>query len=209
MARRQYGNPYGSVTQVLAILRKIGLEMWFKNNTPQFINEESTRGKEVGKLIHEAIQSHIEQEKIRIETEYGEEVANALKSFMLFRKEHPKLKLKKAELAVTSEKHKFNGTLDCIGNDGRLVMFDWKGGTAKEKDKPPIYPEYRYQVAAYVVAYNEQKKANIQKAYILALAKDKVAYNLYEMGKQELQGAFAEVFLPALRIFNYQRGPTK
>lgn len=206
MAKRDYQNTYGSVTQILGILRKIGLEMWFKFNTAAFCNAESNKGKEIGIQIHEAIQSHIEAGEVKVETQYGEEVMTALKSFMLFKKQHPKIKLKRSELPLTSEKYKYNGTLDCIGNDGEAVILDWKTGKCKKKIEPPIYDEYLYQVAAYVYAYNEQEKGNIKKAYILAIAKDKVGYNLREMDEKELRECFEEVFLSTLKIYNYQKG---
>ena len=202
MAKRQYDNEYPSVTIVLGVLRKIALEWWFKVNTPQFIDEESKRGRNIGTEIHSVIQSYIETGEAKIETQYAEEVTNALKSFMLFRKENPSIVLKKSEIKLTSEQFKFNGTIDCIG-DG--IMIDWKTGKAKDKDKPDIYDEYKYQVAAYVYLWNEVNKANIEKAIIIAVAKDKIAYNLVEMGKEEIDGCFNEVFLSALKIVNYQR----
>ncbi len=204
--KRQYVNSdWPSVTRVLGVLRKIGLEFWFKNNTAQFCNEESKKGKEIGVSIHEAIQNHIERKEVKVETQYGEEVMIALKSFMLFKKQHPKIKLKRSELPLTNEKHKYNGTLDCIGNDGEVVILDWKTGKCKEKTEPPIYDEYLYQVAAYVYAYNEQEKDSIKKAYILAIAKDKVGYNLREINEKKLQDCFEKVFLPALSIYNYTK----
>jgi CRISPR/Cas system-associated exonuclease Cas4 (RecB family) len=207
MAKRDYQNSYPSVTQALGILRKIGLEMWFKFNTAAFCNAESQKGKEIGIQIHEAIQSHIEAKEVAVETKYGEEVTNALKSFMLFKKENPKIKLKRAEMALTSEKYKYNGTLDCIGSIGKeAVILDWKSGKVqKEKTEPDIYDEFLYQVAAYVMAYNEQEKDSIQKAYILCIAKNAIAYNLREMDGQKLQDCFEKVFLPVLSIYNYQK----
>ena len=91
--RRDYGNDYPSVTQALGILRKIGLENWFKYNTAKFCNEESNKGKLIGTQIHEAIQSHIEKEEVKVETQYSEEVMNALNSFMLFKKENHYLRI--------------------------------------------------------------------------------------------------------------------
>ena len=41
----RYTNKYPSVTTVLGVLRKLGLEMWFKNNTAQYCDEESRKGK--------------------------------------------------------------------------------------------------------------------------------------------------------------------
>jgi CRISPR/Cas system-associated exonuclease Cas4 (RecB family) len=201
MAKRNYQNDYPSVTGILDVLRKIGLEWWFKVNTPQFIEEKSRKGKEIGTQIHEVIQSFIETGKAKVETQYAEEVSTALKSFMLFRKENPSIVMNKSEIALTSEQHKFNGTIDCMGNN---VLIDWKTGEAKKEEKPKIYDEYKYQVAAYVYLWNEVKKENIEKAIIVAVAKDKVAYNIHEMDRKEIDECFNEVFLSALKIKNYQ-----
>jgi ATP-dependent exoDNAse (exonuclease V) beta subunit len=206
MAKREYGNDYPSVTQVLDVLRKIGLENWFKYTDIKTIKKESEEGKLIGNQIHEAIQQHIEKDEIRVETAYAEAVKNALQGFMAFKKDNPTIRLQKAEIALTSEKYGYNGTLDCIGKIGDdLVLFDWKTGKAKEKDRPDIYAEYRYQVSAYVKAFNETQEGQVLKAYILAIAKDKVAYNFEELPMDKVNEMFEEVFLPALKILNYQR----
>ena|SRR3990167_1467447 len=202
MARREYINNYASVTQVLSVLRKPGLEQWFLSNTRAFCTEKSNKGKLIGTQIHNAIQSYIETGKASISTEYNEEVTNALKSFMLFRKENPSYILKRAELPLTSEVHKFNGTIDCIGEG---IMFDWKTGEAKEEANPKIWPEWKYQISAYVYLYNETQGTNIEKARIIAIAKDKVGYNQYIMDKEEIDECFNEVFLSCLKILNYQK----
>jgi len=208
--KRQYNNEFPSVTQVLDVLRKIGLEMWFKMNTLEFINKESSKGKLVGTQIHDAIESYITTGDIKFETEYPDEVTNALKGFMLFKKDHPEIKLHKSEMMLTSEIHKFNGTMDCLAEiDGVMVCFDWKTGQAKEKEKPDIYQEYKTQVSAYTNAYNEVNKTNINRAFVLSLAKDKIAYNLEELNEQKIHDNFNEVFLPALRILNYQKRKDK
>ena len=205
MAKRDYQNEYPSVTTILGVLRKISLEMWFKWNTAAFCDKESNEGKTIGIQIHEAIQQHIDKEEVKIETQYGEQVMNALNAFMLFKKEHPEIKLKRAEMQLTSEDFGYNGTLDCIGKIGKeLVLLDWKTSKAKDKDKPEIYDEFRYQVAAYVSAFNETQEGKVIKAYILVLAKDKIVYNLEEIPMDEINAMFAEVFLPALRIWKYQ-----
>jgi ATP-dependent exoDNAse (exonuclease V) beta subunit len=209
--KRDYGNGYPSVTQVLDVLRKKGLEFYFQYNTPEFLKAESKKNLSIGTTTHEVIQAHIEKDKIDIETEYPGEVMTAVKSFFLFKKENPKIKLKRAEVQITSEKYKYNGLLDCLGNEsGSLILVDWKTGkcnvdTKKETDIPKIYPEYCYQATAYVMAYNEQEKANIQRAMIVSIAKDKVAYNKLILLKNSMDGMFNEVFLPALKICNYQR----
>ena len=202
MAKRDYQNDYPSVTTILGVLRKIGLEWWYKTNTLAYIEEKSNRGKEIGTQIHEAIQSYIETGKASISTQYAEEVTYALKSFMLFKKEHPEILLKRSEVPLTSEKYKFNGTLDCMGD---IFIADWKTGECKEKEKPVIYDEYLFQVSAYVNLWNEVNNANIDKAIIVCVAKDKIAYNLYEMNKQEIEICFNRVFLNALEIYYAQK----
>jgi len=203
---RNYDNEYPSVTQILGILRKVGLEMWFKYNTAKFCKEESDKGKLIGTQIHEGIHSLILTGDIKVKTEYTEEVTNALKGFVDFRKSCPEIELMNSETSMTSEKYKYNGTLDCIGFDKMPIVVDWKTGKAKDKPGPPVYDEYKYQVAAYVKAYNEIYNTNIDRAIIVSLAKDKVAYTRYDMLKQEIEDCFSRVFLPCLEIYNYQKG---
>ena len=206
MAKRDYQNDYGSVTQILNILRKVGLEMWFKYTPIKEINAKSEKGKLIGTQIHEAIHFYIETGKTKVETEYPNEVTFALKSFMLFRKEHPEIALKNAEMSLISEIYKFNGTLDCeAARDIAPILLDWKTGEAKEKDKPAIYDEYKYQISAYDYLFQETKQIKPMADIIICLAKDKIAYNFYEMTRQETEEYFNEIFLSALKIYNCQR----
>lgn len=211
MAKRDYDNDYPSVTTVLGILRNFGLEHWFKINSYANILKESEEGKLIGTQLHDAFQQHIETNEIKLETEYPEQVKNALNGFMLFKKENPQLVLHKSEIKMTSVKYKYNGTLDCLGieNSSRLVLLDWKSGKAKKEEKPPIYDEYKYQVSAYVKAYNELNEKKVELAGILALAKDKVAYNYEEINMTEIEDMFKDVFLPCLSIYNFQRESSK
>ena len=190
------------MTTILGVLRKIGLEFWFKYNTRKFCDKESNRGKTTGTQIHDAIEQFIKTGEAKVESEYVEEVTNGLNSFMLFKKEHPEIEVHTSEVALTSEKYKYNGTIDAPEPP---ILCDWKGGNCKNKDKPVIYDEAKSQVAAYVHLWNENNPSTLIKtAYIVALAKDKVAYNIYTMQKEEIDEWFNEVFLPALRICNYQ-----
>ena len=211
MSKRDYQNDFPSVTQVLGVLRKIGLENWFKYNTAQFCDEKSKRGKEVGTQTHEVIENYILGKPTDIVTEYGDEVVNALHSFMLFRKENPEMVFQFTEILLTSIEYQFNGTIDVDMKRGDTPLIgDWKTGECKKKDKPVIYDEMRYQVSAYWKLYNEIKRISagmypIERAVIVCFAKDKVAYNLYEMGKEELNDCFYRAFVPALSIYNLQK----
>ena len=203
---RNYNNDYPSVTQLIGQLASPGLMNWFKRTPLAEINRISTRGKQIGTDIHLAIHHFIETGEAKIETQYPNEVTNALKSFMLFRKEHSEVLLKNAEIALTSQKYLFNGQLDCLAEkNGEPWLADWKSQDIKDRDRPVIYNEAKIQVSAYCYLINECQNKNIEKAIIVALAKDKIAYATYEMGKEEIEGYFNEVFLPLLKIYNYKR----
>lgn len=198
---REYDNDFPSVTQVLDVLRKVGLEMWFKINTPEFIKIESEKGKLIGTQLHSAIQSHIELNEVKVETTYPDEITNALKSFMLFKKEHPEIKLKKAEIKMTSLIYQCNGTMDVEAEiDNIIKIGDWKSGNAKDEDKPKIYDEYIAQLSAYLKFYNELYNKEVEEGFIAVFAKDKVAYNYRLIPKEEIDLCFNEIFLPALKI---------
>jgi CRISPR/Cas system-associated exonuclease Cas4 (RecB family) len=205
---------YPSVTQIIGILNNPALNQWFIKNTPEFVRRESGKGRTIGTDIHKSLENYILTGQATVETEYPEEVTCALHSFIKFRKERPDIFIEWSEMALTSEKHGYNGTIDAIGKtDKNLVLpdicIDWKSGKAGEKDAPDIYDSYKVQVAAYTFLYNEVKQNCIDRAIIVSIAKDKVAYNVYEMGHDEIFDCFNEVFLPALRIYNYQKRGSK
>lgn len=206
---RNYQNDYPSVSQLIGQLSSPGLIAWFKRTPFNEINKLSARGKQIGTDIHLAIHHFIETGEAKIETQYPDEVTNALRSFMLFRKERPDIVLKNSEIPLTSAKHLFNGTTDCLAEkDGQVWLSDWKSQDIKDKDKPIIYDEAKIQVAAYCNLVNECQGLTIGNAIIVALGKDKIAYNTYIMEKPEIDGWFNEVFLPLLKIWNY-RNKTK
>jgi hypothetical protein len=212
---RDYQNDYPSCTEILGVLRNIALENWFKMHNLKFINAASGKGRVAGTDIHTAIDLYIETGVAKVDTTWPDEVTMALKSFVLFKRENPQIVLKKSEEGLTSELYKFNGTIDCVGwteEAGQLgipLILDWKSSNAKEKEKPAIYDTYRYQLAAYVKLWNDVKKENIREALSVSIAKDKIAYNMYLMHEQEIDDCFNEVFLPALRIYNYQKRGSK
>ena len=222
MARkhRDYDNDYPSVTTVLSVLRNIPLEYWFKSNTLEYINRESGKGRTIGTDIHKSIENYILTGQATVETQYPDEVTCALHSFIKFRKERPDIEMTWSEQALTHPRYFYNGTIDCIGKIGeKIIVLDWKSSKCSDKDKPDIYDSYKTQVAAYVSLYNyskvtredagfnwcmaENNRPTVREAIIVAIAKDKVAYNLYEMDSDEINDCFNEVFLPALKIYNY------
>ena len=203
MAKKIYDNDFVSVTQVLDVLRKIGLEMWFKQNTPQEIAALSKKALAIGSDTHEAIDTYIKTGEIKVDTEYPDQVTNALKSFVLFKTEHPEFVLTLSETPLTSVKYQFNGTIDCPCPP---ALFDWKSTEKKDKKELPIWDEWYYQTAVYACLWNEiNPTQKITTGYVIALAKDCVEYRLVSMTLEEMEAHFENVFLPALKIKQYTR----
>ena len=114
-------NEYPHVTQVIDILRKKGLEFYFKVHTPEWLKAESVKNLGIGKLLHTVIEKYIETptKGFEIDTEYPTEIDNSIKSLFLFKQENPQFKLKKSEIEVVSQKWGYQGRLDCIASVGK------------------------------------------------------------------------------------------
>jgi hypothetical protein len=61
-----------------------------------------------------------------------------------------KIVIRYCEVALTSAKHRFGGTLDAIGvnHNGAHVLLDWKNANA-------VYPDHLYQLAGYDILWSE------------------------------------------------------
>jgi len=207
--KRNYQNDYPSVTQIIDMWRKPELEMWFKFNTLEFINEESNKAKAIGTTLHEAIQAHIDNTDAEIQTDYPDEVKITIQSFLLFRKEHPEIKLSRSEIQLTSEKWHYNGTIDV--KETRNFIGDWKTGKCGHKkngeivydDKPKIYESHIIQIAAYKNLWEEKEKISLDGGWIAVFAKDKVAYNFQVFERRELVQYFRYCFLTALEKYKF------
>ena len=215
---RDYQNKLPSVTTVLGMAPSFGLINWFKKTPYKEIMEKSGTGRKVGTEIHDCIQDHIETNEVKIETEYPILVETALKSFMKFRAQHTEFALEKAEIQMTSQEHFYNGTVDCVarmtlspkeqeetGQETELVVLDWKTAEAKDYDIPAIYPDAHWQTSAYVHLWNSNNEEKIKRAFVLAIAKDTVAYNLEEVTAEEVEKSFEGYFLPLLKAYNYRK----
>lgn len=207
MAKRNYPkNGYPSVTTVIGQLASYGLMEWFKRTPYAEIIETSKRGREIGTQMHDTIQEFIETGKAKIETEYPDEITTALKSFQLFKKDHPEFELQRSEIAMACDTYRVNGTTDCVAfHNGELWVADWKSAQCKDNEKPGIFDEAKIQVSAYVKMLNDLENKNIKNALIVAIAKDKIAYNTYVMNSTEIDGYFNEVFLPLVKIWEFKK----
>ncbi len=77
------------------------------------------------------------------------------------------LEVREVERKVYSRRNRYSGTLDALGETGGgLFLLDWKTGKA-------LYPEFRLQTAAYILAYEEEfPDKKIEGRYIVRIAED-------------------------------------
>jgi hypothetical protein len=202
--KRKYTNSYPSVTEILKVIASEQLQDWMCRTPYWEILKAQKEGREIGTIVHQCIQDHIELKEVKVETIYPDEVMTGLKSFMLFKKEHPEIIMKRSEKMLTSEIHKINGTLDVEGTIDLIpAIGDWKCVKASKYEKPGIWPNYKIQLSAYIKLNNEMFGTQIESGFSVPIAKDKIAYNLYIMGKEEIDDCFNEAFLPAVKLWNF------
>ena len=140
---------------------------------------------DIGKLVHEWIESYIKGEKPT--TPINEQMKNAIDSFLKWEKESG-VKFVHSEKVVFSRKYNYAGTLDFIGEiDGKLLLGDFK--TSKG-----IWDEYWLQTSAYQQAYLEEfPESEILGQVIVRIGKD---------GVLEVRNSEVEDYEPNRDAFN-------
>jgi len=209
---RQYevdGEWYSSVTTILSIIRKPGLEWWFKNNTKEETDEIGNIAKAVGQSVHAAIEYELKEEAYSLEDntqqvfksygvelldEYYTQVTNAFSGFANWY-EDTDFKPQLIEEFVHNKQYKYAGTLDAIGKVGdEVVLLDFK--TSKR-----MQPDYGLQLSAYAHAYTST--GNLPPNKLLVVRLDKLSDEGYYQEK-EYKDEF-DVFLNAVELYNWSK----
>lgn len=157
----QFGKRLPSVTTILSRFKESGgLLHWANQQGLDGKTLDEARGEVAtpGTIAHEMIEAHLRGEigndasKIVGWKNYDPKlVAVALKSYdaCCTWMRQTKLEFLYSEVALTSLKHRFGGTLDVIGSmEGKLILGDWKASNA-------VYADYLYQMAAYAILWEE------------------------------------------------------
>lgn len=121
-----------------------------------------------GTIVHDLISKYIENELgIEQELNIPEDDDQILNAFLGF-KDWVKMngvKFKATEQLCYSKTYNFVGTLDCLAEiDGELCLIDFKTSSG-------IYDEMVYQLAGYVIAYEEMTGEKIDRCYIVRFDK--------------------------------------
>lgn len=108
----------------------------------------------IGTLAHDMVECHItgipHVPAPGLDENAVEKAEQAFTAYLAWEK-RTKLKIVQTEISLVSERYRFGGTLDAIGEiDGELCLLDWKSSNR-------IYPAYLLQLAAYTELWNENR----------------------------------------------------
>ena len=163
-------------------------------NAPDKIKTESAKP---GTLTHSIIEGHIKGEKVDTSDFTENQIELAKNSYFAFVEWEKAMKPKYlgTEIQLVSEKYRFGGTADMIGEiGGELVLADWK--TSKG-----IYPEMTIQIAAYKIAYEEMNPGKkVHHGGILRLDRETSAYDYHDISSKKMEWGW-EVFQHCLALY--------
>jgi hypothetical protein len=96
----------------------------------------------------------------------NEQAVNCIQAALSWLEKH-KVEIISVEQRIYSRKYKFSGTSDMFAFvDGKKTCLDWKSSKG-------LYPEFRFQTAAYVKAYEEEHPTErIQQRILVQLGKE-------------------------------------
>ena len=147
------GNEYPSITTVLSIRNKQGLNAWRKRVGNDVANYISRTAAARGTAVHHMCEDYLN----------NQDMQNHTKNFLphaLF-----------TQLRENSDKYRVAGRVDCIAEfDGVLSIIDFKTSTNPRKDE---YNEsYYIQTAAYAEMFEERTGIEINQICILVVTQD-------------------------------------
>tara|TARA_B100000287_G_scaffold434688_1_gene499911 strand:- start:1350 stop:2042 length:693 start_codon:yes stop_codon:yes gene_type:complete len=160
------GKAYPSITTVLSIRSKEGIEKWRESIGEKVANWEMGRAARRGKATHTLVEQYIKNEtpSIRDVLPLG-----------LFRLLKPYLdqidNIHCLETIMYSKKLTIAGQVDCIAEyNGKLSVIDFK--TANKERKEDWIENYFLQTTAYSIMYEELFGKSIDQIVILLAAED-------------------------------------
>lgn len=144
------GERYPSVTTILNIIAKPGLQYWYGKHGNTKAGEITKASADLGSEIHAAIEAFI-RAKLKKKYTVPKLSPAGRKAFEQFKKWYAEAGIKPlgAEQRIYSKEYGYAGTLDIyFEKNGKRYVGDWKTGTR-------VYPEAYLQNVAYRQACHE------------------------------------------------------
>lgn len=187
----RYKKGYASVTEIIGIIDKPGLRYWYGKFGTSACEAKKKSSQNVGHNVHAGIEKFL---RGTLESECGKDMTNDQKIMLSHltdwcrRKKIKPIALEEV-LVYECKEHKepdpkcwkcqfpFAGTPDviCTFNGGKSIsVVDWKTDSMPKTkaDTRERVAKYGWQMAGYAIAYEEQFKVKINKAYVIRASKD-------------------------------------
>jgi len=160
------GKNYPSITTVLGVQKKEGLEKWRKAVGEEAANWEMGRAARRGKATHTLVEQYLKSETPAIRD---------VLPLGLFRLMKPYLdqidNVQLSEEIMYSHKLTIAGQVDCVADyNGKLSVIDFK--TANKERKEDWIENYYIQTCAYAIMYEELFGKRIEQLVILMAGED-------------------------------------
>ena len=160
------GKNYPSITTVLGVQKKEGLEKWRKAVGEEAANWEMGRAARRGKATHTLVEQYLKSETPAIRD---------VLPLGLFRLMKPYLdqidNVQLSEEIMYSNKLTIAGQVDCVADyNGKLSVLDFK--TANKERKEDWIENYFIQTCAYAIMYEELFNKRIEQLVILMAGED-------------------------------------
>jgi len=124
---------------------------WAEGKAGRDLYEVRDKAAEAGTLAHAMVEASIKGEKLETPVTDPEILQKAIAAFGAFESwiKGNRLKVVEQEMMLVSERHRYGGTPDDIGElDGVLCLLDWKTSNA-------VYSDHLLQLAAYKILWEE------------------------------------------------------
>jgi hypothetical protein len=164
--RRYYLTPEGkfpSVTTVLAIQAKEGLETWRKRLGEEKAEFQRNRAADRGNIIHGMMEDYISGKPVNPPTPYHRSLYLELKKYLDTNMKEPWC----IETPLWSKRLKVAGRTDLIAQFEEPEIVDFKGTTREKKEE--YVKGYRMQVCCYAEMFKERTGISINKYRILVV----------------------------------------
>ena len=171
------GEHYPSITSVLSIRSKEGIQKWRENIGEEVANYEMARAARRGKGTHTLIEQYLKGETPTVRG------VLPLGLFKLLRGYVDQINnIHMLETIMCSKKLKLAGQVDCIGvYNGKLSVIDFK--TANKERQESWVENYFIQTTAYAKMYEEHYGKSIDQIVILIACEDGTAQSFVKERK--------------------------
>ena len=174
------GKNYPSVTSILGIKKKEGLEQWRKNVGEEAAKWEMARAARRGKATHTLVEQYLKGEPQTIRDVLPIGMFRLLKPYL-----DQINKIHCLERIMYSHKLTLAGQVDCIAEyNGKLSVIDFK--TANKERIDSWNTNYYLQCTAYAIMYEELFGKPIEQVVILQAGEDGSCHSFVKQKKDYL-----------------------